>query len=102
MEIFVDGGLFEIAILSTLAYIINYIFLKKYLLIIYSAIAILSPVGLIFFRTGELYYWFITMSFINGALLVVLLWKIRQKFPSQALFDVSKFSRKVYSRFVSK
>ena len=98
MEIFIDGGLFEITILAALAYTINYIFLKKYLLIIFSSISILCPVALIFFRTGEFYYWFVTVSIINSVLLTVLLWKLRQQYTDQPLFDVNKFSRKVYSK----
>ena len=98
MEIFIDGGLFEIGILTALAYTINYIFLKKYLLIIFSVVSILSPLALIFFRTGELFYWFTAVSFINGILLVVLLWKIRDKFPQRPLFDLSKFRKRLHGK----
>ncbi len=102
MEIFIDGGLFEITIAAAVAYTINYIFARKFLLVIYSAIAILTPIALIFFRTGELYYWFVTISILNSVLLVVLLWKLRQKHPHQPLFDADKFTKKMYNKFLSK
>lgn len=98
MEIFVDGGLFELIIAIAFGYAINYIFLKKYLLIIFSCIAILSPVTLIFFNSGELYYWLITICIINAILLVLLLWKERLKVPKQPLFDVGKFKRKFFRK----
>jgi len=98
MEIFVYGGLFELAIAVAFGYAINFIFLKKYLLIIFSGICILSPVALIFFKSGELYYWFISVCIINAILLIVLLWRERLRVPNQPLFDVKKFRRKFFNK----
>jgi hypothetical protein len=95
MEIFLDGGLFEIIIAMVFGYAINYIFLKKYLLIIFSGIVILSPVALMFLKTGEMYNWLVTISISNALLLVVLLWKERIK--SHQLFDIKKFKKNIFS-----
>ena len=93
MEIVVDGGLFEFIIAVAFGYAINYIFLKNYLLVIFSCISILCPVALIFLKPGELYYWLISVCILNAVLLVVLLWKERSRIPNQSLFDLVKFKK---------
>ena len=98
MEVFVDGGLFEIIIAIAFGYAINFIFLKKYLLFIFSALSILAPVALIFFRSDELYYWLISICILNSVFLVILLWRERQRLPNQPLFDVEKFKRKFFNK----
>ena len=95
MEIFVDGGLFELIIAMALGYTINYIFLRKYLLIAFSVISIISPIALLFIRTGELYSWLAAICILNSGLLIILLWRHRLKFPNHPLFNVDKLRRKV-------
>lgn len=97
MEIFVDGGLFEIIIAVAFGYAINFIFLKKYLLFIFSSITILSPVALMFFNSGEQYYWLVSICISNAVLLVILLWRERLK-GNNKLFDVEKFKSKFFSK----
>lgn len=93
MEIFVDGGLFELIIGIALAYAINYIFLKKYLLIIFSVVAVAAPFALFFIRTGELYGWIVSLCIVNGVFLVLLLWRQRLQFPKQSLIDVDRLKK---------
>ena len=105
MEIFIDGGLFELIIAIAFGYAINFIFLKKYLLFIFSAIAILAPIALFFFNTGEPRNWIIGVCIINAILLVTLLWKHRFDFPNRPLLDTEKLKSKFHtaqfrSRFV--
>ena len=88
MEIFVDGGLFELFIAAAFGYAINFIFLRKYLLIIYSAIAIMSPIFLYFFNNGEIHNWIAGICIINAILLVTMLWKYRFDFPGKPLVDL--------------
>jgi MFS-type transporter involved in bile tolerance (Atg22 family) len=99
MEIFIDGGLFELLLAVSLGYIINIIFLKKYLLILFSAISISASILTIFLNKGEVFYFLASINIFNSILLVVLLWKQRTKFPSQPLFNIGQLKRVFYSRF---
>jgi hypothetical protein len=56
MEIFVDGGLFELLITLSLGYLINVIYLKKYLLLLFSCVSIGAPIGLLFLHKGGALY----------------------------------------------
>ena len=97
MEIFIDGGLFELLLAVAFGYAINFIFLKKYLLIIFSAISLIAPVALFFFNNGELRYWIISICIINSILLVTLLWRQRQDFPGRPPINIEKFKRQFYN-----
>jgi hypothetical protein len=96
MEIFVDGGLFELLLAVAFGYALNFIFFRKYLLIIFSALSVLAPIALFFLPPGELRYFITGICFINSILLVVLLWKQRMYFPNEPLFDVEKWKKKFY------
>ena len=98
MEPFIDGGLFELLLVLGFAYTINYIFLKKYLLIFYSVVSIISPILLIFFNQGELLYYICGVCIVNSILLVILLWKQRQTNPRRPLFDLGKLKDKFASK----
>jgi len=100
MEIFVDGGLFEIILAIAFGYAINFIFLKKYLLVIFSAISLFSPIALLFLRAGELYYWMVSICIINSMFLIFLLWRERQRIPNQPLIDIEKFKNRVFAKKV--
>ncbi|HYV91030.1 MAG TPA: hypothetical protein VE978_04580 [Chitinophagales bacterium] len=102
MEVFVDGGLFELLLAVAFGYAINFIFLKRYLLVIFSGLCILTPVALIFLGRGELYYWLISICILNSIFLVILLWRERQRVPNQPLFDVEKFKRKFFRKKTGK
>ncbi|MEP7266275.1 MAG: hypothetical protein ABI844_01520 [Saprospiraceae bacterium] len=78
MEIFVDGGLFEMIGVILFAGMINFIFARKYLLILYSALIIISPVLLFFINKSDLFYWIVAVCIGNGVLLVYLLWHFKQ------------------------
>ncbi len=95
MEVFVDGGLFELIIAIVFGYAINYILLKKYLLILFSVISVVAPLALLFLNKGEWYQFVVILCIINSILLVILLWKQRDKFPDQPLFDLSSLKRKL-------
>jgi hypothetical protein len=86
MEIFIDGGLFELLIATIVGYVINFIFLRKYLLIIYSAVSVIAPVLIIFLKKGDLFYFLSSLSILNSILLVILLWTKRTKYPNEPLF----------------
>ena len=91
MEPFIDGGLFELLIAIAFGYMINFIFLRKYLLIIFSAISIICPILLLFFKHGEFYYYMVALTIFNSMFLIVLLWQSRLKSPDKVLFDIEKF-----------
>ena len=95
MEPFFDGGLFELAALILIGYVFNYIFLKKYLLIIYSIITIAAPVVLLFYHEGELFYYLCAVCIINAILLIITLWKFRDSFGNTPLFDVEGLRKKI-------
>jgi hypothetical protein len=94
MEIFIDGGLFELFIAVAFGYAVNFIFLKKYLLLIFSVLAIAAPVVLFFFNTGELHNWMAGLCFFNAIILTVLAWKHRLNFPGKPLVDTEKLKSK--------
>jgi hypothetical protein len=95
METFLDGGLFEILIAMVFAIILNFIFLKKYLLIIFSLLIIFCPVILFFINRNELYYWFVSLSIFNSVLLIVLLWREKKTNPNKPLFNVDILKNKL-------
>lgn len=95
MEIFVDGGLFELFLAIVFAYSLNYIFLKKYLLLLYSVCALAAPIALIFINRSELYFVIIGLCLFNSIVLVVLLWKARLQFPGKPLFDLEELKNKI-------
>lgn len=97
MEVFVDGGLFELILAVAFGYAVNFIFLKKYLLIIFSAISLLAPVALFFINSGELRYWIISICLINSILLIFLLWKQRLDFPGRPVINIEKFKRQFFN-----
>ena len=90
MEPFVDGGFFEILIALALGYVVNYIFLKKYLLIVYSGVAILTPILLTLIPKHELYYVVASVCFLNSILLVILLWREKNRDPGSKLFSLKR------------
>ena len=95
MEVFLDGGLFEIIGFLLFASLSNYIFSKKYLLIIYSVIAIAAPILLFFSKDTEIFYWVIALIIFNSILFVSLLWKVRKGTGDKQLFDTSFLKRKL-------
>jgi hypothetical protein len=95
MEPFFDGGMFELIIIIGLGYLVNFIFLKRYLLVFFSILSLASPVLLFFFRNGELFYFSAMMTIFNSILLVILLWKERKKSIGEPLFDLRKFREKL-------
>lgn len=98
MEPFVDGGLFEIIIALGIAYGVNFIFLKKYLLISYSIVTLIAPVLITLLNRGDIYYILICFCFLNGSLLIALLWKERSQNPGKPLFDIAKFQKRILKR----
>jgi hypothetical protein len=103
MEPFFDGGLFELLLFAAFAVCMNFIFLKRYLLVLFSLSVMASPVALFFVRRSELYYWLVALCVLNSCLLVALLWKEKQAHPQQPLFDTSRLketSLKIRDRFL--
>ncbi len=95
MEIFLDGGWFEIVIAFFLGITLNFIFFRKYLLIIFSLIILAGPVFLFFVKNSELFNWFVIMSIFNSVLLVWLLWKTKKDHPQDRLFNVDPIKSKL-------
>lgn len=93
MEIFVDGGLFELLIALSLGYLVNVIFLKKYLLILYSAVAIGAPAGMFFLSRGDLFFFLAGLCVLNAVLLAILLWRQRVATPGKPLFDLQAWKK---------
>jgi len=102
MEIFLDGGLFELAIAVIIGNLINLIFRKKLLLIIYSAASIISPLLIFFLPQGDIFYFLVSFSLVNSLLLVILLWKTRHQNINQSPIDISKFKKRFPVHFFNK
>lgn len=99
MEPFIDGGLIEFLAMLLLGYAVNFIFFRKYLLLLYSVIALAAPMLLLLFRNDELFYWLIALCLLNAILLVTLLWKQRHTNPEQPLITIPSFSQLPLTRF---
>jgi hypothetical protein len=95
METFLDGGIFEIIIAIFFAGLINFIFLKKYLLIIYSLLIIAGPALLFFINKNDFYYWLVTVCLFNAVLLVILLWKTKIANAGETLFNIESMKNKL-------
>ncbi|MEO6221434.1 MAG: hypothetical protein ABIO81_13460 [Ginsengibacter sp.] len=96
METFLDGGLFELLLGILFASVLNIIFLKKYLLIIFSVLIISGPVTLLFINKDELYYWIVSLCLFNSVLLIILLWRQKNKNPGEALFNLVIMKKKLH------
>ena len=94
MEIFVDGGLFELLIALSLGYLINVIYLRKYLLFVYSCVAVAAPILLFFLARNDAFYILAAITVLNSILLVVLLWRQRIEMPGKPLFNLQDWKRK--------
>ena len=88
METFLDGGVFEMIIAFVFAVTLNFIFIRKYLLLIFSLVIIVCPVLLFFVNEQELRAWLVVISIFNSVLLVCLLWKTKKDHPQEPLFKV--------------
>lgn len=95
METFLDGGLFELLIAILFASLLNIIFLKKFLLVVFSILVISCPVILLFINRNELYYWIVSLCIFNSCLLMILLWKEKKKHPKDVLFDIEIMKNKL-------
>ena len=95
MEPFLDGGLLEILVALGFAAIVNFIFLRRYLLVFFSLLIIAGPIILLFFKENELFYWVVAISLLNNILLTVLLWKRRKERPAEPLFNVDSMRKKL-------
>jgi Ca2+/Na+ antiporter len=95
MEPFFDGGLFELLFAMGFAILVNFIFLKKYLLIVFSLMVISAPIALFFIHRNELYNWIVTLSLFNAVLLVVLIWKGKKEKPGEPLLNVEDMKRRL-------
>ena len=98
MEVFVDGGLFELLALLALGCAINFIFAHKYLLLTFSALVFSCPVGL-FFVSGYLRFWLAVFCILDGALLIFLLWKMRMACDDRPAFDLDKLKKNLPARW---
>jgi len=101
MEPFLDGGLFELIIAIVFAYVLNFIFLKKYLLIVFSLISVAGPISLLVISKGELYNLIIGLCIFNALLLNVVLWQHRVNAPDKLLIDIDKYKDMIRDRFTS-
>lgn len=95
MELFLDGGLFEIAGLLLFASVINYIFSKRYLLIIFSAAVLIAPALLFFIKDSEIFNWLMAFMTFNSIVFVLLLWKQRKQVSGGPLFDTDSLKKKL-------
>jgi hypothetical protein len=95
METFLDGGLFELLLAIFFAFSLNFIFLKKYLLIAFSILVIAAPTILFFINKHGIYYWLVSLCSFNSIFLVVLLWKEKRKNPQTPLFNIETMKTKL-------
>jgi len=98
MEPFFDGGLIELFVASLFAFALNYIFLRKYLLLVYSVVVIACPVLLFFYRNGEPATLLTAVCVFHSVLLVILLWKQKAAEPYKQLFDIQKMKEEFRSK----
>lgn len=98
MEPFVDGGLFELLIIIGIGFMINFIFLNKYLLTFYSILSLAAPVWLALSLNDELHYILCAFCFFNSILLNILLWRQRIINPKTPLFDITKYRKKFFKK----
>lgn len=98
MEVFVDGGLFELLALLAFGCAINFIFAHKYLLLGVSALFFVCPVGLLFL-SGHLRASMAAFCLLNGALLTFLLWKMRLARDERPLFNLHKLKKNLPVRW---
>ena len=101
MEPFLDGGLFELLFALAFAVFVNFIFLKRYLLILFSLIIITAPVLLFFMPGNEFRNWIIAVCLFNSVLSVVLIWKQKKEKPAGPLFNVEIMKREL-SEFMTR
>jgi hypothetical protein len=94
MEIFLDGGLFELIIAVSICYMLNFIFLRKYLFYLFCLLSVVSAICLFFIHSGDAYYLCVSLCLLNSFLLVFMLWRQRTKFPGENLFDVEALKHK--------
>lgn len=87
MEPFFDGGLFEILIAAGFVLAVNFVFAKKYLLLIFSAVAVSAPLLLVLLHKSEWFYILAFVCFFNAGFLVVLLWKTKKEKPGEPLIS---------------
>lgn len=102
MEPIIDGGLIEFLAALLLGTALNFIFLRKHLLLLYSVIVVAAPMLLLLVRNDELFYWLIAFCQLNAVLLVTLLWKQRQANPEQPLIAIPRFSQLPIVRFIKR
>ncbi|HEY4111888.1 hypothetical protein [Puia sp.] len=98
MEVFVDGGLFELLIALTVATLINAIYLRRSLLIAYSILSGAASVALFFLPKGDVFYVLLGVNVLNTLLLIVLLWKRRAEHPGAPLFELEHWKKKMSFR----
>src|SRR6476661_6387045 len=94
MEPFFDGGLFELLLFLGFAVCLNAIFLRKYLLVLFSIAIIAAPVMLFFVKHNELYYGLVLLCVLNACVLVALLWKEKKVHPEQPLFNIDNLKER--------
>lgn len=95
MEPFFDGGLFELLCAIGFITLVNFIFLKRYLLILFSLVIVSAPIILFFIHGNELYNWIVAFCLFNAVLSVVLIWKQKKERPGEPLFGVENMKRKL-------
>lgn len=91
MEPFFDGGLFELLIAIGIGSSLNFIFKRKYLLILYSIASVGATILLLFTKMNEIHQWLAGISIFNAILLVTLLWKQKLTEPNKSLIDTDKY-----------
>lgn len=97
MEIFIDGGLFELLIFLGFGYGLNYIFKKRFLLIAYCVLALMAPFGILFLQEGWLLDILIAFNVLNAAVFVFLLFDHYKEKKDQPLIDLSRYRKKLPS-----
>jgi|GEM_PF-3442296 len=103
MEIFIDGGFFELLLAVIFGYAINFIFSKKYLLFLYFILSVTAPVLLVFIDKHMFFYLLSAFCVFNSILLIILLWKEYLKNPGGELVDIKKYTNfKVIKQIRSK
>jgi len=99
MEIFVDAGLFEFLLVIAFATFLNFIFFRKFLLVIYSLMVIAAPICLFFIHKGVLFNVALIFTLFNCIILLILLWQSKYERPNQKIIKINALKDKISKVF---
>ena len=102
MEIFIDGGLFELIVFLGFGYVLNFLLKKIYLLIFYCVLAISAPLIILFLQEGWIKDSVVAFNVLNVGVFVFLLLDHYREKKDEPLINLSRYRKKLPSFFRKK